>query len=1285
MREDFIEELIKEVLGPRNGPEEIIHENPANEYLTGILIPSPNNKDSDDKSSLDGDIVHDDGPASSDEYAFDDDNIVNIIPSDLDPTQRARSFGISFVIEPTDPKIDVCITWGRYFKTLDDDGNEFWRRKPCRKVINNIDLDKTSWEIQDEDDEDEEKPLKIHIKKRVLEGNKFNIMISLVNNLKDSEEYLDCSRMIFQPSLRIKHNGMLPIMDDEDSKTDSLEFVYRNRKIRARGHMCSAIWDKIDYMDQFETEVLWPDGSFFIAKNLIDEKFITPSLRSEFVPMHPIPSPSFNIWENCLKDEELIENFNRNYLKASNLSEIWNIEDIDRELCPLIEQYSKWIRKKQNNIQRNLPPIKYGEIPSKIISNQEIALERMEKGINILKRDSKARLAFCFANKAILTQYEWKNGKGIYPYETEDKEEIEDFKWRGFQLAFFLMTLESLVEKKSKYRDYLDLLWIATGGGKTEAYLAIMAFVISYRRLTNENYVGTSIFSRYTLRLLTVQQFARTSSLITAAEYLRVKKSNGKIGWRPKKCDMDKDWIFGSLRFSLGMWVGSAVTPNRLLYKDEEDKYSALTMLKKPSFKNSYGNPAQVVKCPVCGNWLSVQETGIPEGDSLFIVVNTSESINTFCEKLKTKDFVEKVKHYNENHKGNYFTIELIFNRIVKAGDLDSLMELFDNVQLSSLSIYNPGYFGVNKTKGTTKTYFTDFEIFCTNPRCKLNNNVVWKEGHPLDGSEKLDNYYEKTFDEEIFKLPFKYSSRIPIPVCTVDQQIYTQCPTVIIGTVDKIARIAYEGNVATLFGNVSLYNRYYGYFKHENHIPSQYTLQSCRNNDLETSVNNFLPPDLIIQDELHLIDGPLGSLFGVYEAILSSIIKENGGNPKYIASSATIKNAETQSKLLFAKDLYQFPPYGLDVEDNFFVKERPFKEAWNEDNSGRIYMGIYSPGRGPMTPQVRLWSNLLNTSLNHEDEKNIRYYWTIVGFYNAIRELGGGISLFREDISERLKHISGKILNLQNHIELSSRLDSTEVPLELNKIEADGDVNEHEHPELNAIFTTSMFGTGVDISHLSLMVLNGQPKTTSSYIQASGRIGRSHGGLVVDFLKAGRPRDLSHYEMFPAYHYRFQTSVEPVSVSPFSKGALDKCVGAVIVSFLRNSVNMKFNWDEKIINNLDEDSWKDFDILIRNLEERLKFIFKEEKNKEEKISKILSIFEKSFNMWVESSNKKIKEDDVEKDIDYRYAKNPLYPRNFKYVILGDAFHEHTDGFKAIFTNAPNSLREVEETTRFWV
>lgn len=1249
MREFFIEELIKEVLGPRDGPKEIMEENPAMEYLTGILIPKQSNQNLVEISLPEEEFTSDNGVIGPEEYA-EDDNIATIIPSDLDPTQRARSFGISFVAMP-DPVLDICITWARYIKTTDEKGKEVWERKPFYKIYNNIsdfyELDGT--EIIDENGE---KPLKLFIKKSPLPNDKYNIVISLVNNMK-SNEFLDCNHMVFQPSIRINfENGYLPPFPQDYGK-EALEFVYRERKIKARGHMCSAIWDDVDYINQVGNDIIWPDGLYFLDENKDLGDFEEPNLRTEFIPMHPMPLPSFDIWDNELIDENLYDNY-EDLLKAKNLSEIWDEEDIDRELSPLIEEYSKWHinqKSKAKGFRDNK------EIIDEIIENQNKSIERMEDGLKILKEDKYARLSFCFANKAILTQDSWKKGN-------------EDFKWRGFQIAFFLMNIESLIKKESDYRDVLDLLWISTGGGKTESYLAIMAFIISYRRLTNDNYAGTSIISRYTLRLLTIQQFSRTLSLITAAEYLRVMKSDGKIGWRPKKCDIDEDWLYGSLRFSLGMWVGSSVTPNRLLYTDLNDKNSALKILMNPP-KEKSSNPAQVVKCPVCGNWLSVQETGIPKGDSFFIVVKSEEPIENFCERLKVYDFVEDVETFNEGHEKNYFTIKLIFNKIVKSEDLNVLMDSFKEVEIASLSVFNPGYFGINETKGQKISRYSDFNIFCTDPECKLNSDVFWKEGHPFTENTKLDYYYER-----ILETPFNYSSRIPIPACTVDYQIYTQCPTVIIGTADKIARIAYEGNVATIFGNVSLYNKYYGYFKNENHIPNE-ALKTYRS--YETVVDKFLPPDLIIQDELHLIDGPLGSLFGIYETILNLIIKENGGNPKYIASSATIKNAEMQSKLLFAKTLHQFPPYGLNAEDNFFVKERPLKEAWDENNSGRVYMGIYSPGRGPMTPQIQLWACMLNTSLNHIDEDYIKYYWTIVGYYNAIRELGGGIALFREDISERFKEISNQQLDTENLLELSSRLDSTKVPLELSKIEIDGKFNDiKQHPKLNAIFTTSMFGTGVDISHLSLMILNGQPKTTSSYIQASGRIGREHGGLVVNFLKAGRPRDLNHYEMFPSYHYKFQTSVEPVSVSPFSKGALDKAIGATIVSFLRNSVNMNFDWDEEPILEFDINAINDFNILKNNLRERLEFIFDgEDVNHDEKeIDQILDDFESSFNKFLECSKK---------DIEYYYTNTSRFEKHRKNVVLGDPFYEHSEDFEAIFNNAPNSLRDVEEATRFWV
>lgn len=143
--------------------------------------------------------------------------------------------------------------------------------------------------------------------------------------------------------------------------------------------------------------------------------------------------------------------------------------------------------------------------------------------------------------------------------------------------------------------------------------------------------------------------------------------------------------------------------------------------------------------------------------------------------------------------------------------------------------------------------------------------------------------------------------------------------------------------------------------------------------------------------------------------------------------------------------------------------------------------------------------------------------------------------------------------------VELSSRINSTDLPQILDELEKGG--KEDLSKNQDAIFTTSMFGTGVDIPHLSLMVVDGQPKTTSQYIQATGRVGRNHGGLVITFLRAGRPRDLSHYEMFSAYHRRIYAEVEPPSVSPFSDGCLARASGPVMVSFLRNIPKPNAKW----------------------------------------------------------------------------------------------------------------------------
>ena len=362
-------------------------------------------------------------------------------------------------------------------------------------------------------------------------------------------------------------------------------------------------------------------------------------------------------------------------------------------------------------------------------------------------------------------------------------------------------------------------------------------------------------------------------------------------------------------------------------------------------------------------------------------------------------------------------------------------------------------------------------------------------------------------------------------------------------------------------------------------------------------------------------------------------------------------------------------PPNGLKIEDSFFVRERDRNESWNEDIAGRIYAGIYSPGWGPLTPNIRIWANLLQSVYQLRSDSNSKFFWTLVGYFNSIKELGGARGLYRADIVERIQNISAgnpRMLDQGNVTELSSRINSTDIPQLLDDLERGEERDISLNPD--SIFTTSMFGTGVDISHLSLMVVNGQPKTTTQYIQATGRVGRKHGGLVVTFLRSGRPRDLSHYEAFPAYHQRKYLEVEPSSVFPYAEGSMARGVGPSMVSFLRNFLHSSVDWnggDGKVI--LKQGSKIDLIVFENFIRERLSAMMEIVK-----VNTLINYIESEADKWINKSRS------VSKMVFAEY-----YKAN-ENVVLGDPYHKNK-GLSIVFDNVPQSLREVEETTGFVV
>ena len=1345
LRKEMIKGVIEEIRGPRYGPQEVIEYDPWDEYLIGTTIPidwknrSERNKSEDKDEILYNDLLE---TEMVDDVDFDNsednnsENIVNSLSANsiLNPNSQIRSFGVSFSVEGESPNIEICATWARYFKDLDSEeayslkgeivkrnediediedeeageGNKsdskkekmkptFWKRESFGyiKSVTINDECLRGKEIILEGGEKEDN-IKLYIKSFLVDENKLEISVYLMNNLKpdysNKRFRVETEECLFQPSLRIclDEKSILG-MDTLVESNNELDFLYKEKQVVGSGHLTSVIWKDIDYCREFDEDLLWPEGRILtLTKNSDFEKFFKPSIRSEFVPLYPINLPKFD-----LENIDLI-------LEAETLANSTQ-DELYVNLNKLVDAYSTWIEenekeaerlKKENKLSSSEIEIIYGDTNKKgLLDKQKEARDRIKEGIKLICSEDLVYLAFCFANKTISLQNEWdKEYRGVE----------KDFEWRTFQLAFILMNLESIFNENSKNKEVLDLLWIPTGGGKTEAYLGIMAFTMALRRLkarfgvTDEKTgAGVSIISRYTLRLLTVQQFRRTLKMVTAAECLRVWENNDNIGWRPEKCSLEDDWIYGSVRFSVGMWVGGSVTPLHLNKNNNSgEPIGAMGILKfrENVADGATGNPAQIIKCPVCGSWLSIpEEDGLTDEENHVHLVVEAQSKERLENILDSMIELKDIKHQvsNKNLKSNYYAITLIIEGQYSPDDYKLLINaIFSEVsekdpsfKFKSLNISNPGYFTSRKKLGERKETETDFEIWCTNPECKLNH--FWKEGAPISDSEFKfpDGNHERYIES-----PFEENKRIPIPAYLIDEHVYFRCPTVIVSTADKIARLAFQPRAGSIFGNIDGYNKYYGYYRN-GLFPERASKPLTRRDNKE--INRLYAPDLIIQDELHLMDGPLGSLFGLYEAVVSFLIEDNEGKPKYIASTATINNAQKQVNLLFAKNLSQFPPYGLTISDSFFVKDEVEDEndyqsfnKWNEKNKGRVYLGIYSTGLGHFTHQVRIYSRLLKLGQDLHNEENFNYYWTLVGYYSAIKHLGSAVALYKDDIVSRVKQISVldnmRSLNPEDDkIELSSRMDSTELPLILEKLERDG----HHQPntQYNAIFTTSMFGTGVDISHLSTMIINSQPKTTGSYIQASGRVGRSYGGLIVDLLVSGRIRDLNHYEMFSSYHSRLYREVEPVSVSPFSKGCLSKGLGPSLVAFLRNAKHLKCDWwDDDAAKVILEENAKDdiqsFYNLIRN---RLLDISANSVNINYNVGDMLKFFDCEVEKWIETANK----------VDKLYYSEPTVVQSEinKDIVLGDPEHQKNPELNTVYKNSPQSLREVEDTLGFWV
>ncbi|WP_458775608.1 helicase-related protein [Desulforhopalus sp. 52FAK] len=734
-----------------------------------------------------------------------------------------------------------------------------------------------------------------------------------------------------------------------------LELRYKDVRILAVGHGTGVDW-------------------------FVDKRGITVIL-ADFMPSVEVPQVTANTGDA-----------GSNILKFEYLCSCDENSDVVEDLKSFVAGYKSWIHKQSSDARTEIEEDQ--QAANKIVNNQIIAKERMEAGILLLKYDANARFAFSLANKAMVMQMQAvemaKSGKPV---------ESSKFGWRPFQLAFILMTLASAVDGDDDYRDIVDLIWFPTGGGKTEAYLGLLAFLMIYRRKRYpSSHGGTVAIMRYTLRLLTAQQFTRATKVICALELLR----------------QNDPAMLGSERFSIGLWVGQASSPNTCK--------QAFDYLNKNQLSKFI-----ITSCPWCG------------------------------------------------------------------------------------------------------ARFT-------------------KENYAVDE----DSFYYKCFNK---KCDFGCKGDSTLPCNTVDHMLYKNPPSLLIATVDKFSLLTWDERPAAFFGSKG--NR---------------------------------PPELIIQDELHLIASELGSVVGLYELGIDVLLEKKGVRPKYVASTATVKNAETQIQALYGREMQVFPPSGLRYDDSYFAKTVPLSVK-----PGRMYIGFLANFPSRLRCLSPLTATLLAAPVHlfRDRELFMDSWWSQVIYHGSLKGVGNSRTLYQSSVLKYLNRLilegmrisieevrpgilgDKKIRDIEDYQKINDpeikqivdqylpvrnllvkTLTSRQTAEENNRVFDQLTKEYNENSAIDILLATNMISVGLDVARLAVMIINGQPLTTSEYIQASSRVGRSDtpGLVFVNYYKT-QARSLSHYENFRSYHESFYRFVEPSSLTPFTYQARERALHAALVIAMRHGI----------------------------------------------------------------------------------------------------------------------------------
>ncbi|MFB7090036.1 helicase-related protein [Streptomyces sp. NPDC056296] len=954
--EELLVGLRRELFGPAEdaAPEDrgevLAQDAPIDRYLTGVLYPrASRERRVENAAEQDGmDAV----PVLAREDAEESGAAQE---AGVSGDKRPSSMGLTFAVAPAISDTIVVSTRAAAYEPTDADGNpvparraeartvaeqrERWRRKELQLPEKSIDVTApTPGELIDL--VPDKVALHVIVRRPDPVSGTVTVTVTLINRQKVGERDLQDAFALFQCGLIVwAADGSSAFVERpaqdaaHDPEIATSRLLHRHAPTFAIGHGCAAAWD-------------WVPSPIGVTDTI---PAAVPEVRSEFVP----------------SVEVLLTDSNPE-IDSSSLSMLGLAEKPDTEVLAALEAlatgYEDWIARKWAEADALAGGPHEQPARDQVDACRE-ALGRIREGIELLRAKPDLMRAFRLANRAMADQRArsaWVKGGRI------GSPDPSSGRWRPFQIAFLLLCMAGIDDPEHDDREISDLLWFPTGGGKTEAYLGLIALTSFLRRIRKgANGGGVTVLMRYTLRLLTLQQFERAAILLCAMEHMR--PHTPELGDEP---------------FSVGMWVGRSATPNTLA-----EAAGRLDELRADLDKRlATENPVQLHACPWCGT------------------------------RLDARDY-----EVDEDAKRMY--------------------------------------------------------VRCPGADCDFSGGL---------------------------------------PVHLIDEAVYHARPTLVIATVDKFASMPWRPATSALF------NR-------------------------DDPADSTPPPELIVQDELHLISGPLGTLTGLYETAVDALADQ----PKVIASTATIRRAADQGRHLFARDVRQFPPAGLDSRDSWFAVETP-----REEKASRRYVGLLAPGTSQSTLLIRTYATLLHRAMHADTDDKVRdAYWSLIGYFNSLRLLSAAELQVHDDVMAYLELLADRegvaVRSVANYSELTSRIDASEIPTRLKGIEK----RLPDEDTVDVLLATNMIAVGVDVDRLGLMAVMGQPQTTAEYIQATSRVGRAHPGLVTVMLNSARARDRSHYENFQHYHSALYREVESTSVTPFSARARERGLHAVIVALARTLI----------------------------------------------------------------------------------------------------------------------------------